>query len=294
MYFIQSTCARATLQRLKNIAQYVRMWVSGVLASRVRKISFFVIIVALVTTLLYVLSYENWIKDTSPATLATSTLETMTGTTEDASSTVAISDKSDKSTEREKTITPWKATMTTLFWVGEPADPDNAYITNVESYWDEKWEVHFGGVDDPNCRTGFVPCAFKPKENPFYFALPYADYDAAGNLKQEDKKVPWYGKDTGQLLKNRWIAVRHAGKTCYAQWEDVGPNGEDDFSYVFGNKKPVNTFGEKAGLDISPALWKCLQMSDNGVTDWAFVDVSDVPSGPWRETLTTSGTSWSD
>jgi hypothetical protein len=182
--------------------------------------------------------------------------------------------------------------MTTNFWVGEPADADNAYITNTESYWDEKWQDHFGGVDSPDCRYHYDPCGFKPTENPFYFALPYAEYDAAGTLKASAKQVPWYGKDSQQLLKNRWIAVKHNGVTCYAQWEDVGPNGEDDFGYVFGKEKPNNTFGEKAGLDASPALWKCLHMSDNDVTDWAFVSASDVPAGPWNDIVTTSGTSW--
>src|SRR5262249_21858566 len=144
------------------------------------------------------------------------------------------------------------------------------------------------------------PCKFSPKENPFYFALPYAEYDANGTLKNTAKKVPWYsaslfrldGSESTQLLKNRWIVVKHAGNICYAQWEDVGPNGEDDFAYVFGSAKPTNTFGEKAGLDASPALWKCLGMTDNGETQWAFVDASVVPSGPWKDTVTTSGTSW--
>lgn len=182
--------------------------------------------------------------------------------------------------------------MTTLFWVGEAADADNAYITNTESYWDEKWQEHFGGVDSPNCRSGYLPCAFTPKENPFYFALPYAEYDANGSVKDTSKKIPWFGKDDLPLLKNRWIRVSHAGVTCYGQWEDVGPNGEDDFAYVFGKAKPINTFGERAGLDVSPALWKCLQMSDNDETTWEFVDADLVPAGPWKDTVTTSGISW--
>jgi hypothetical protein len=190
--------------------------------------------------------------------------------------------------------------MTTLFWVGESAGADNDYITNAESYWDEKWQEHFGGVDSPECREGYFPCGFAPRENPFYFALPYAEFDEDGALKSSVKRVPWYGgvhfdaqgASSPQILKNRWIAVQHGENMCYGQWEDVGPNGEDDFAYVFGTAKPVNTFGERAGLDASPALWKCLGMHDNGETQWAFVDFSQVPAGPWKEIITTSGTSW--
>jgi hypothetical protein len=236
---------------------------------------------------LYGFSYVDWFKNPE-----------MAGSTATSSARLSAASSSEsvpieqKATPDIKTLGKWKKAMTTEFWVGEPADADNAYITNTESYWDERWQDHFGGVDSPNCRSGYKPCAFAPKENPFYFALPYAEYDPDGVLKTSAKLVPWYGKDAAPLLKNRWIAVKHAGNTCYAQWEDVGPNGEDDFAYVFGASKPVNTFGERAGLDASPSLWKCLQMSDNDETVWAFVDDEAVPEGPWKDIVTTSGISW--
>jgi hypothetical protein len=69
--------------------------------------------------------------------------------------------------------------MTTVFWVGEAADGDNAYISNAQSAWDGQWQEHFGGYDDPDHRSGSNPAKFTPHENPFYFALPYTDY--AGN-----------------------------------------------------------------------------------------------------------------
>ena len=189
------------------------------------------------------------------------------------------------------TILPFKMTMTTVFWVGEPSDADNDYISNIASYWDEHWMSHYGGLDDPRCRTSYRPCTFIPKENPFYVALPYGEYDDRG-LKASAKKVPWFGRDALPLLKNRWVAVRYGGKTCYGQWEDVGPNNEDDFAYVFGPAFPSNTFGERAGLDISPALWNCLGLLDNATTSWAFVEPTEVPDGPWKDIVTISGTSW--
>jgi hypothetical protein len=92
------------------------------------------------------------------------------------------------------------------------------------------------------------------------------------------------------LLKNRWIEILLDGRSCFAQWQDVGPCNEDDFAFVFGNAtKPRNTFDAKAGLDVSPAVWHYLGMNDNGLTAWRFVDARDVPAGPWTEIVTTSG-----
>ena len=191
----------------------------------------------------------------------------------------------------------FKTTMTTLFWAGEPSDSDNGFIANDQSFWDEKWMEHFGGLDDPTDRCGYRPCAFMPKENPFYVALPYGDYDENGRFKESAKHIPWFpaGPAGGkELLKNRWVAVRYGSKTCYAQWEDVGPFESDDFSYVFGTSSSENTYGERAGLDVSPAVWDCLGISDNATTSWAFIDEARVPSGPWRDIVTTSGTSWTN
>jgi hypothetical protein len=161
------------------------------------------------------------------------------------------------------------------------------------SYWDDKWQTHFGGVDTDQCRNGFYPCDFVPKENPFYFALPYAEFDTKGNLKESAQKIPWYRPNSSPLLKNHWIEVVQGSHTCFGQWEDVGPSNEDDFAYVFGSAPyPTNTFGERAGLDVSPALWKCLGLSDNATTSWKFVDETAVPDGPWKTVVTSSGITW--
>jgi hypothetical protein len=189
-----------------------------------------------------------------------------------------------------------KKVMTTVFWVGEPSDADNDYIPNDVSAWDGHWQANYGGVDSGVCRKGYLPCTFTPKQNPFYFALPYNDLDADGKPKPSQKLVPWYTPTLAaknlSILKNHWIKVVYGDKTCYAQWEDVGPNEEDDFSYVFGKTAPKNTFGEKAGLDLSPAMFTCLGLKDNAATYWAFVDEKAVPPGPWRDTETVSGVAW--
>lgn len=178
----------------------------------------------------------------------------------------------------------------TMFWVGEPPDPDNHGITNVSSAWVDNWVKEFGGVDDPNNRCGYLPCGYNPKENAFYFALPFNDYDENGNLKPARilKLIPWYtgAPPEGQsLVKNRWIAVTFQGKTVYGQWEDVGPFGEDDQAYVFGKAAPK----DPAGLDVSPAMNDYLNLDGEGVVSWHFINAANVPDGPWKNTVTTSG-----
>jgi hypothetical protein len=178
-----------------------------------------------------------------------------------------------------------------VFWVGEPADASNANITNTVSSWDEAWQAHYGGVDDPNSRNGYVPAAFAPKENPFYFALPYSDFDDNGNRKSSAGNCPnaaaLAGSDAS-WCKNAWIKITHAGKTTYAQWEDTGPLEEDDTAYVFGTARPKNTWGAKAGLDVSPAVRDFLGLQDVDSVSWSFVGAGSVPAGPWKSVVTTS------
>src|SRR5438874_2455120 len=67
----------------------------------------------------------------------------------------------------------WKPAIATVFWVGEGPTADNGFIANVKNAWDGEWQAHYGGVDDPHDRCGYWPCSFRPRENPFYIALPY-------------------------------------------------------------------------------------------------------------------------
>ncbi|MEM1443770.1 MAG: hypothetical protein AAGF67_15600, partial [Verrucomicrobiota bacterium] len=85
------------------------------------------------------------------------------------------------------------------------------------------------------------------------------------------------------VLKGRWIAVRKGDKVCYAQWEDVGPFETDDWNYVFGDSRPKTNKNRAAGLDVSPAVRDYLKFGGGyGVVDWRFVDLDEVPDGPWK------------
>lgn len=186
---------------------------------------------------------------------------------------------------------------TTFFWVGEKGGDDNKDISNSPSCWDDKWSTHFGGVDNPKKRKGFFPAAFKPKENPFYFALPYNDFNSKGNRKSGlDAYIPWFKEKkwsgNESVCKNRWIKIIKGDKIVYAQWEDAGPFGENDVEYVFGVAQPKNKTNDHAGLDVSPAVHDFLGLSDVDKTSWQFIDAKDVPDGPWKKIITNSNIYW--
>lgn len=190
-----------------------------------------------------------------------------------------------------------QAVTATLFWAGEEAGEDNKNISNLPSAWDEKWVKHYGGVDNPNKRNGYFPSGFTPKENPFYFALPYNDFDSKGKRRAEAiSLIPWARerawKDNESMLKNQWVKVTKGGKSCYAQWQDVGPFKEDDSAYVFGSAAPRSKTNKHAGIDLSPAVNQFLGLEDIDTVDWQFVAETDVPDGPWKNVVTTSQVYW--
>jgi hypothetical protein len=185
---------------------------------------------------------------------------------------------------------PWKLDIVaTVFWVGEQPTENNP-TPNDKSSWDTKWMENFGGYDDPDPtkRTeAFTPVGFMPKQNPFYIALPYNDVISYNSHKPEaSRMIPWFKqrftRSGRTVLKGQWVAIRHGNRVCYAQWEDCGPFVTDDHDYVFGNARPKNTSNNGAGIDISPAIRDYLGLKSMSRCDWRFVDVSEVPSGPWR------------
>lgn len=177
----------------------------------------------------------------------------------------------------------------TVFWVGEDENTSNDFIHNRSSAWMSDWVTAYGGIDNRDNRCGYMPCDFTPKENPFYFALPFSDYDENGLRPAEELSVvPWYDGKVGQgksLLKNRWIEITFDGKKAYGQWEDVGPFADDDAAYVFGADQPKE---QRAGLDMSPALADYLNVDGRATVNWRFVDEQEVPDGEWKKIITRS------
>ncbi len=183
---------------------------------------------------------------------------------------------------------PWRtAIVTTTFWVGEKPSENNP-VPNRKSCWDPKWVQNYGGTDahKRTDRLGtFIPRDFIPRQNPFYIALPYNDMTSKGRKPEAERIIPWFHKDSRSpdhsVCKGRWIAIRRGNRVCYAQWEDAGPFRTDHAGYVFGNERPQPNLNKGAGLDVSPAVRDFLGMDDTDMTDWKFVEFSDVPAGPW-------------
>jgi hypothetical protein len=183
---------------------------------------------------------------------------------------------------------PWKRRIvTTVFWIGEQPAANNP-VPNDKSSWDVRWVQNYGGYDnpDPSGRRGYIPAAFVPRQNPFYVALPYNDVSGGRTKPEAAKVIPWF-KDSfvrpgASVCKSRWIAIHHRGRIAYAQWEDVGPFRTDHWEYVFGDERPAPNRNGGAGLDVSPAVRDYLGMKGKDVADWKFVDVAQVPPGPWR------------
>jgi hypothetical protein len=180
---------------------------------------------------------------------------------------------------------PWHdAIVTTVFWVGEMPSGNNP-VPNHVSAWDLNWARNFGGTDNPESRRGFIPASFVPRQNPFYLALPYNDVSCGRTKPEASQIIPWFKSSFvrfGQtVLKDRWVAIRKGEKICYAQWEDVGPFRTDHAEYVFGSERPRPNLNRGAGLDVSPAVRDYLGLSSTDLTDWKFVEFTEVPPGPW-------------
>ena len=184
---------------------------------------------------------------------------------------------------------PWKRQIvTTVFWIGEAPSGNNP-VPNRSSSWDKDWAGSYGGFDDPSPahRSEYLPVKFTPRQNPFYCALPYNDKASAGHRPEAPRVVPWF-KEAYQgpgisTCKGRWIAIRKGNRTVYAQWEDAGPFRTDHWQYVFGDERPKPNLNKGAGLDVSPAVRDYLGLEETDVTDWKFVDFSEVPRGPWSK-----------
>ncbi|GAA5127455.1 hypothetical protein JIN84_08670 [Luteolibacter yonseiensis] len=182
----------------------------------------------------------------------------------------------------------WKRNVVaTVFWVGELPSENNP-TPNVKSAWDQNWQANYGGYDHPENRNGYLPAGFVPALNPFYVALPYNDVARGGRHQAEAAEVvPWfwesYRGDGISVCKDRWIAIHHDGRVCFAQWEDVGPFEVDHWQYVFGKESPRGNRNQSAGIDVSPAVRDFLRMRSGATVEWRFANDKEVPAGPWKD-----------
>jgi hypothetical protein len=192
------------------------------------------------------------------------------------------------SVEKVSFCSAWKQNITaTVFWVGERASDISP--SNERSAWDKLWMTHYGGYDTPDeveRTVWYTPKSFRPRENPFYVALPYCDLINGKFRPEAPAVIPWFWSNyrgSGiSVCKDRWVGIYAHGRVAFAQWEDVGPFETDDWAYVFGPAPaPRHGFGQNAGIDISPAVRTYLGLSGVDRVSWRFVEASQVPGGPW-------------
>jgi hypothetical protein len=192
---------------------------------------------------------------------------------------------------------PWHpGTTASVFGPHEDPSASNAFISNAQSAWDKHWRRH------------------ARHENRFFVAVPYADYLDSGRFNPDNARIPWHVRNIRgrSEIKNRWVEVtRMVGEQtlrAYGQIEDVGPSDKrsatkvSDPDYVFGPAghdpsapilvKPRNTFGLRAGIDLSRRLARALHIRGSATVSWRFVDAADVPKGPWTKVVTRSPPNW--
>jgi N-acetylmuramoyl-L-alanine amidase len=101
----------------------------------------------------------------------------------------------------------------------------------------------------------------------------------------------------GRIDEQPRVTVRNkkTGKTCTGRLKDIGPWCTNDYYWDKGTRPAAETSynehsplpdwsgthagevaGNPAGIDLSPAMFKALGMTDNSEIDWAFEE--DVPS----------------
>src|SRR5262249_20982009 len=117
-------------------------------------------------------------------------------------------------------------------------------------------------------------------------ALPYNDF-THGQFKPETPLViAWSNQSytgAGQsACRHRWTSIRKGNRACYAQSEACGRFRTAHFQYSIGTDRPKPNLNPGSGLDVSPAVRDYLGLAPTDVTDWQFVEVRDVPPGPWR------------
>lgn len=204
----------------------------------------------------------------------------------------------------ERSLYPWKTRITaSVFWIGGVPSASNPAPIHKSS-WDGNWSGNFGGYDNPDPETRiadhatgeFRPKSFIPKLNPFYIALPYNDLiNHTAHKPEASRVIPWFARmrpEPGKTVcKGRWVQIYRNGRSCFAQWEDSGPQLTDDWEYVFGNKPPKNSLHNQAGICISPAVRDYFGLKSGQKVHWRFVEAGQVPYGPWKN-MAKAGLRW--
>ncbi len=173
-----------------------------------------------------------------------------------------------------KVIHPWKTKiLTSTFFMSDNSNQS-------DNVWSRTGKVKNGVSENSKSNSSYSYS--RTPANPYYIALPFNDL---AHPEEAKKWVPpaWTrsSKDGKPIssCKGRWVQIKNVqGRSCYAQWEDVGPIGDSDAGYVFGSNRPE---GAGPGLDVSPAVAHYLNLEENSTVAWRFVAEEEVRPGEW-------------
>lgn len=94
-----------------------------------------------------------------------------------------------------------------------------------------------------------------------------------------DQKMPYASLPANALYRFVRVTNPANGRACIAIILDKGPWFIDDEDYVFRGARPqaesgIDKYGRRtngAGIDLGEAVWKALEMHDNGPVQWEFI-----------------------
>ena len=144
---------------------------------------------------------------------------------------------------------------------------------------------HFGGVDSPSTErlfSGGLHAQAKSVLCGSAFRRGGPGWQPQGGRKKD----PGFGESREPLTRNRWVEIRYKDKSCYAQWQDVGPMGEDDFDGCSGTPRSPRTGRAQGRPRYFAAAAQYLGVEGSARTEWRFVDEAQVPGGPWKTIVT--------
>ena len=173
-----------------------------------------------------------------------------------------------------------------LGWRSRPAGIIRSRITRAPGT--RIGPSNYGGFDnpDPSRRHDYIPVIYVPRQNPFYCALPYNDVSHGQFKPEAPMVVPWF--------RQAYVRTGAFGLQ--------GPLGRDPPRQpgllramgrlrTFPHRSLPIRFPERAAeTEPEPRRRsRCLaggarlsRPRPTDVTDWQFVEVRDVPPGPWR------------
>ena len=198
-------------------------------------------------------------------------------------------------TQRVSGQYPWKeGIVTTVFWIGEEAAGNNP-VPNFSSSWDLNWEQSYGGFDNPNPRRPqpqFRPGQFHPPPKPLLHRAALQRRDSRDNQAGSQNRHPVGSATSSSAASGRKASpsatIAGLPSAAAPPAKSATPNGA-----IAAPSAPITGITSSATRNPSPTSTRapasmsrppCAIICNSAAPmrpDWKFVEVGDVPNGPW-------------